>query len=57
MDACSPDLCVCVCVCVCDFYLWGNLKQKACRDSLHGLGSFQSEIRNVMCNITEGELQ
>jgi hypothetical protein len=41
----------------CDFYMWGKLKQKAYRDSLHGLGALQNEIRNVICNITEGELQ
>jgi hypothetical protein len=47
----SPDLSVC------DFYLWEKLKQNVYRNNPHTLEALENEIRSVIHDITEGELQ
>jgi hypothetical protein len=47
----SPDLSVC------DFYLWGKLKKNVYRNNPRTLEALENEIRSVIHNITEGELQ
>jgi hypothetical protein len=48
---CSPDLSVC------DFYLWRKLKQNVYRNNPRTLEALENEIRTVIHDITERELQ
>jgi hypothetical protein len=42
---------------VCEFYLWGKLKGKVCRNTPRTAEALQNEIRNVVASISADELQ